>query len=501
MIILGSAYFARLINSIITIRLFNIGKVINFKLIEASDKAYNKNEYIVRNNMPKVKIDDQELYSFYDAGDMPAYNFANYAKGRVTIDGIRYPTREHAFQAYKLPPHERLSFLQKCGPRANDARLYFKGAKTPPGWHKGGSRDAMYNVVRAFADQDESFKGQLLGTGNIPIVEDTAGANYRDDTWGCGYKGDGENRLGEILMQVRAEMQGRDRASALLEAQRLNQISKSTIMTLGDRSRGSGVSGTLLQDHPDVSIVRDMPKTTIPYREGSAAYYVASGIAKKYRAVPQIQSKDDGRKGKEGKKQFLITFDDPKIAEKFCKDNKAYLEKDGRTVSMGEEKTKYFAQHKLKIMPGQVNTFMQELSAETHTKPKARSASPVARAAEEIKSQLSKVLQGNQRPRSSQIDFAQMVGDKYSTKANIGAGSQVYDKPEISSVGENKRFEFKNEKVATAFAKEVKADVTFDSKKECLVVIIDKAKFKELETDIKKSASQKSKPQKPPRSI
>lgn len=33
---------------------------------------------------------------------------------------------------------------------------------------------------------------------NIAIIEDTAGANYSDDVWGCGYTGEGKNKLGVL---------------------------------------------------------------------------------------------------------------------------------------------------------------------------------------------------------------------------------------------------------------------------------------------------------------
>jgi N-glycosidase YbiA len=42
----------------------------------------------------------------------------------------------------------------------------------------------------------------LLGTGDRPLVE----ASPFDSYWGCGRSGKGKNRLGELLMQARAEL-------------------------------------------------------------------------------------------------------------------------------------------------------------------------------------------------------------------------------------------------------------------------------------------------------
>ncbi len=42
----------------------------------------------------------------------------------------------------------------------------------------------------------------LLGTGLRPLVEAAPTDNY----WGCGRSGSGRNRLGQLMMQVRAEL-------------------------------------------------------------------------------------------------------------------------------------------------------------------------------------------------------------------------------------------------------------------------------------------------------
>jgi hypothetical protein len=42
----------------------------------------------------------------------------------------------------------------------------------------------------------------LLATGNEEIIEN----NPKDEYWGCGNAGNGENHLGKILMEVRYEL-------------------------------------------------------------------------------------------------------------------------------------------------------------------------------------------------------------------------------------------------------------------------------------------------------
>ena len=47
-----------------------------------------------------------------------------------------------------------------------------------------------------------TLRDVLLGTGDEEIVEDSPTDGY----WGCGADGKGRNRLGEILMEVRATL-------------------------------------------------------------------------------------------------------------------------------------------------------------------------------------------------------------------------------------------------------------------------------------------------------
>jgi len=48
----------------------------------------------------------------------------------------------------------------------------------------------------------------FYSTGDEPIVEDATG----DEFWGCGTDGTGKNALGNILMEVRAELRKRSKA-------------------------------------------------------------------------------------------------------------------------------------------------------------------------------------------------------------------------------------------------------------------------------------------------
>lgn len=62
--------------------------------------------------------------------------------------------------------------------------------------------DIMRKILRAKVDQHEYVRRKLLATGDRELIEDS----WRDDFWGWGPNRDGQNMLGKLWMEVRAEL-------------------------------------------------------------------------------------------------------------------------------------------------------------------------------------------------------------------------------------------------------------------------------------------------------
>ena len=60
----------------------------------------------------------------------------------------------------------------------------------------------MYSVCKAKFTQNTDLLKKLLDTGDAELVE---GNTWGDRVWGV-CKGEGENRLGKILMRIRGEI-------------------------------------------------------------------------------------------------------------------------------------------------------------------------------------------------------------------------------------------------------------------------------------------------------
>lgn len=126
---------------------------------------------------------------------------SNFAPVDVELDGLTYPSVEHAYQAAKtLDRAERgpIAHAQTAG----IAKRLGRRVTMRPDWDTI-KRDVMLDLLRQkFA---KTYMGvKLLATGNAVLIE---GNTWGDTYWGV-CLGEGKNHLGLLLMQVRSELRG-----------------------------------------------------------------------------------------------------------------------------------------------------------------------------------------------------------------------------------------------------------------------------------------------------
>lgn len=129
---------------------------------------------------------------------------SNFYECPVEIDGIVYPSAEHAFVAAKT----------------DDAELKAKIATIEtPGWAKKFGRklplrdnwdsirvEEMYKIVLAKFTQNDWLASKLVATWPVELIE---GNYWNDRFWGQDLAGYGSNHLGKILMRVREQLLGK----------------------------------------------------------------------------------------------------------------------------------------------------------------------------------------------------------------------------------------------------------------------------------------------------
>ena len=159
----------------------------------------------------------------------PFYEFSNFFETSFELDGTKWTTTEHYFQASKFrqnpdyvevirvasTPNKAfiLGQQKKKGGYAgkwpldpkkdkrslNDLIDSFKECKIIEDWDQVVKIEVMEKAVMAKFSQNEKLRALLISTGDAEIVEDSP----RDSFWGIGKDGNGQNMLGKILMKIR----------------------------------------------------------------------------------------------------------------------------------------------------------------------------------------------------------------------------------------------------------------------------------------------------------
>ena len=140
--------------------------------------------------------------------------FSNFWAAPICVEGQTFKNAEEAFQGIKaltFHDHEAFTKIQKSKSPAS-AKSYGRKVKgfQESVW-SAMKLDLMRNIVLAKFSQNPLLKEKLLATGDAVLAEAT-----RDAFWGigAGRKGAlegnqsvwGQNHLGTILMEVRAEL-------------------------------------------------------------------------------------------------------------------------------------------------------------------------------------------------------------------------------------------------------------------------------------------------------
>ena len=134
------------------------------------------------------------------AGFVTEYRWlSNYYLCRVEWEGRVYGSSEAAYQSGKYPAAERDLFT-KLDPdsarRLPRTKPYDRAA-----WQERKVR-TMREIIWAKFSQNPELQTKLLATG-ARYLEETNW--WGDNTWGV-YRGEGQNLLGKILMEVRAAL-------------------------------------------------------------------------------------------------------------------------------------------------------------------------------------------------------------------------------------------------------------------------------------------------------
>ena len=224
---------------------------------------------------------------FYNR-DEPYYEFTNFARYPIVIDGVIWATTEHFFQAQKFISTPLYAKIQQ----SEFPREAFEVSRSALGsrWIRKDwpdvKMDIMKLALRAKFTQHEELHDMLLFTGNRPLVEHTS----RDNFWGDGGDGSGDNHLGRLLEEVRDDLKNK---KLKLDFSVLRQYLVShytrghswpgTSSTGADPSRHVTQTTVPVSTSTSVYGMKNWPDGSFPTQRNSRAHHCSGGS--QYRAT------------------------------------------------------------------------------------------------------------------------------------------------------------------------------------------------------------------------
>lgn len=138
---------------------------------------------------------------FYAQTD-PYSEFSNFSPHGIEMDGRWWKTIEHYFQAQKFSDKAYRERIAKAStPKDAKALGRTREVAIREDWDHIRDEIMLAAIRKKFATH-KGLAELLLSTGDQPLAEAAPGDYY----WGIGADGSGENRLGQILEQVRQEL-------------------------------------------------------------------------------------------------------------------------------------------------------------------------------------------------------------------------------------------------------------------------------------------------------
>ncbi len=137
--------------------------------------------------------------------------FSNFSPHPFQLKGRIWPTSEHYFQAQKFAGTEHEEAVRLAKSPMVAARMG-RSRERPlrPDWEKV-KEEIMREALHAKFAQHPELRSLLLSTGDAELIEHTTNDHY----WADGGDGTGENRLGQLLMELRAEFREQSAASQI----------------------------------------------------------------------------------------------------------------------------------------------------------------------------------------------------------------------------------------------------------------------------------------------
>lgn len=128
----------------------------------------------------------------------PNYFLSNYFGAPISVNGLVFPTNEHAFAAFKTTDLTLRAYIAQL-PTPGEAKKHGRALALRPDWEEI-KVDVMRHLIFQKFKQHPDLALKLLETRGSKLIE---GNTWGDREWGVDEHGVGKNLLGRLLMERR----------------------------------------------------------------------------------------------------------------------------------------------------------------------------------------------------------------------------------------------------------------------------------------------------------
>lgn len=134
--------------------------------------------------------------------------FSPYTGHAIEIDGVVYPTVEHAYQCARYTDKKIIEEIRaaRSAVKAWEISTKYKPTQIPE-FKKDEHRLAvMKKLMRLKAKQHADVRQALIDSGDMKIVKHIVTSPPGDGFWDDGEDGTGLNHMGRMWMEIRGEL-------------------------------------------------------------------------------------------------------------------------------------------------------------------------------------------------------------------------------------------------------------------------------------------------------
>lgn len=152
--------------------------------------------FIIENNTEKLPL---EIFAIY---------FSPYTAHTIEIDGLIYPTVEHAYQCQRYTDKKIIEEIRTASSpvKAWATSAKYKHVQIPEFKKDEHKLAVMLKIMRLKAEQHEDVRKALIDSGEMQIVKHITTGPPGDGFWDDGEDGKGLNHTGRMWMQIRDEI-------------------------------------------------------------------------------------------------------------------------------------------------------------------------------------------------------------------------------------------------------------------------------------------------------